>query len=51
MMNTPAPYSAVGERPKRVAFVMSNAIGDTLVSMVIVQNLLRSGIEVTVFGN
>ncbi|WP_238812795.1 glycosyltransferase family 9 protein [Paraburkholderia sp. SG-MS1] len=30
--------------------VMSNAIGDTLVLMVIAQNLLGNGIDVTVFG-
>jgi heptosyltransferase-3 len=35
---------------RRVAFVMSNAIGDSLVSMVIVQNLRASGIDVCVFG-
>lgn len=35
---------------RRVAFMMSNAIGDTLISMVIVQNLRASGIDVCVFG-
>ncbi|WP_260853993.1 glycosyltransferase family 9 protein [Paraburkholderia sp. BCC1886] len=35
---------------RRVAIVMSNAIGDTLVLMVIVRNLLRNGVDVTVFG-
>lgn len=35
---------------RRVAFSMSNAIGDSLVCMVIVQNLIRNGIDVTVFG-
>ena len=35
----------------KVAFVMSNAIGDTLVSMIIVRNLLKNGISVTVFGS
>ena len=34
----------------RVAFVTSNAIGDTLVSMVIVRNLIDNGIDVTVYG-
>lgn len=34
----------------RVAFVASNAIGDTLVSMVIVRNLLDHGFDVTVYG-
>ncbi len=34
----------------RVAFVTSNAIGDTLVSMVIVRNLIDHGFDVTVYG-
>lgn len=34
----------------RVAFVMSHALGDTLVSMVIVRNLRRYGIAVDVYG-
>lgn len=34
----------------RVAFSMSNAIGDSLVSMIIVRNMLKDGINVTVFG-
>ncbi|HTI18021.1 MAG TPA: glycosyltransferase family 9 protein [Trinickia sp.] len=34
----------------RIALIASNAIGDTLVLMVIVQNLLRNGVDVTVFG-
>lgn len=34
----------------KVAFVMSNAIGDSLVSMVIVRNLCKNGLDVTVFG-
>ena len=33
-----------------VAVAMSNAIGDTLVMMVVVRNLLRQGITVTVYG-
>jgi heptosyltransferase-3 len=37
--------------PRRVAVVMSNAMGDTLVLMVVVQNLLKNGIDVTVFGH
>jgi len=43
---TPSGKEALG----RVAFVMSNAIGDSLICMVIVRNLLRNGIDVTVFG-
>ncbi|WP_240766779.1 glycosyltransferase family 9 protein [Paraburkholderia flava] len=35
----------------RVAFSMSNAIGDSLVSMIIVRNLMKNGIDVTVYGN
>ncbi|MFM0287506.1 glycosyltransferase family 9 protein [Paraburkholderia megapolitana] len=35
----------------RMAFSMSNAIGDTLISMIIVSNLLKNGIDVTVYGN
>jgi len=34
----------------KVAFVMSNAIGDTLLCMIIVKNLIKNGIAVTVFG-
>ena len=34
-----------------VAFIASHAIGDTLVSMVIVRNILRNGIPITVFGS
>ncbi|SAL56689.1 heptosyltransferase family protein [Caballeronia udeis] len=34
----------------RVAFVTSNAIGDTLVSMVIVRNLMDNSVDVTVYG-
>jgi heptosyltransferase-3 len=41
-----APRAPIG----RVAFVTSNAIGDTLVSMVIVRNLIDHGIDVTVYG-
>jgi ADP-heptose:LPS heptosyltransferase len=33
-----------------VAIAMSNAIGDTLVMMVVVRNLLRQGVSVTVYG-
>ena len=35
----------------RVAFSMSNAIGDSLISMIIVSNLLKNGIDITVYGN
>jgi len=35
----------------KTAFVMSNAIGDTLVSMIIVRNLIKNDIPVTVFGS
>jgi len=35
----------------KVAFVMSNAIGDTLVCMIIVKNLIKNNIPVTVFGS
>src|ERR1700712_1568716 len=34
----------------RVAFSMSNAIGDSLVCMIIVRNLQLNGVSVTVFG-
>lgn len=34
----------------RVAFVMSDALGECLVSMVLVENLVRHGIDVCVFG-
>jgi hypothetical protein len=48
---TPMPLSAtVDGRSPRVAVVMSNALGDTLVLMVAVQNCLRNGIDITVFG-
>ena len=33
-----------------MAFVASNAIGDTLISMVIVRNLIDHGFDVTVYG-
>ena len=49
MNSLPFP-SMTGDGPRRIAVVMSNAMGDTLVLMVIVQNLLRNGIDVTVFG-
>jgi heptosyltransferase-3 len=49
MNSLPFP-SMTGDGPRRIAVVMSNAIGDTLVLMVIVHNLLRNGIDVTVFG-
>lgn len=49
MNSLPFP-SMIADGPRRIAVVMSNAIGDTLVLMVIVQNLLRNGIDVTVFG-
>ncbi len=35
---------------RRIAFCMSNHIGDTLVSMVVVRQLVASGRSVTVFG-
>jgi heptosyltransferase III len=35
----------------RVAFSMSNAIGDSLISMIIVSNLQKNGVDVTVYGN
>ena len=48
-MNIPAlpvPRAPAGA----VAFVASNAIGDTLISMVIVRNLIDHGFDVTVYG-
>ena len=39
------------KRLGKTAFVMSNAIGDTLVSMIIVRNLIKNDIPVTVFGS
>ncbi|PLZ03087.1 glycosyl transferase [Burkholderia sp. WAC0059] len=36
---------------RRVVLVSSNALGDTLVLMVIVHNLLKSGAQVVVFGS
>lgn len=35
----------------RVAFLMSNALGDCLVSMVMVDNMVRHGVDVRVFGD
>ncbi|SMG26846.1 glycosyltransferase family 9 protein [Paraburkholderia susongensis] len=49
MNSLPVPRMAK-DKPRRVAVVMSNAIGDTLVLMVIVKNLLGNGIDVAVFG-
>ncbi|MEA3123866.1 MAG: hypothetical protein QOD67_885, partial [Caballeronia sp.] len=49
-MNTSNRSSALRAPVGRVAFVTSNAIGDTLVSMVIVRNLIDNGIDVTVYG-
>ncbi|MEA3127619.1 MAG: hypothetical protein QOD67_4638 [Caballeronia sp.] len=46
LISPPAFRGPVG----RVAFVASNAIGDTLVSMVIVRNLIDHGFDVTVYG-
>jgi heptosyltransferase III len=37
-------------RPGRVAVITSNALGDTLLLMVIVRNLLDHGFDVSVFG-
>jgi hypothetical protein len=42
----PAPRAPAGA----VAFVASNAMGDTLISMVIVRNLIDHGFDVTVYG-
>jgi heptosyltransferase III len=50
MTNPTSPSSALRAPVGRVAFVTSNAIGDTLVSMVIVRNLIDNGIDVTVYG-
>jgi heptosyltransferase-3 len=49
MSSLPIP-GIIGAGRRHVAVVMSNAIGDTLVIMVIVQNLRKNGIDVTVFG-
>ena len=49
-MNPLLPHPRAGDGPRRFAIVMSNAIGDTLILMVIVRNLLRNGIDVDVFG-
>jgi hypothetical protein len=43
--------SHVIKKDQSVAFVMSSRIGDTLFSMVIVQNLVRNGYDVTVFSS
>src|SRR5476651_1784180 len=50
MTNPTSPSSLPVAPFGRVAFVTSNAIGDTLVSMVIVRNLIDNGIDVTVYG-
>ena len=50
MTNPTSPSSLPLAPFGRVAFVTSNAIGDTLVSMVIVRNLIDNGIDVTVYG-
>lgn len=39
------------EKNQTVAFVMSPRLGDSLISMVVVNNLIRNGFEVTVFGD
>jgi heptosyltransferase-3 len=49
-MNTLISPAAFRGPVGRVAFVASNAIGDTLVSMVIVRNLIDHGFDVTVYG-
>jgi heptosyltransferase III len=41
---------APGKRGERTALLASNALGDTLVSMVIAHNLVKSGARVVVFG-
>ncbi|MFP3739946.1 hypothetical protein SB860_34460, partial [Burkholderia sp. SIMBA_019] len=41
---------AVPDTGRRVAVMASNALGDTLLLMVIVRNLQRHGIVVAVFG-
>jgi hypothetical protein len=43
--------SYIIEKGRRVAFVMSARLGDTLIAMVIVRNLVANGIQVTVFSN
>ncbi|VCU70919.1 Lipopolysaccharide core heptosyltransferase RfaQ [Pigmentiphaga humi] len=50
MSGTPTSPSHPIEQDWTVAFVMSRRIGDTLVSMVLVNNLMRHGIAVTVFS-
>ncbi|MCY0388228.1 glycosyl transferase [Robbsia sp. Bb-Pol-6] len=53
--SVPSPVAAPVQSPSaalgRVAFVMSHALGDSLVSMVIVDNLRRNGVDVEVFGS
>ncbi|MDX3904921.1 MAG: glycosyltransferase family 9 protein [Pigmentiphaga sp.] len=46
-----APPTHPLQRDWHVAFVMSPRIGDTLISMVVVQNLVRQGWRVTVFSD
>ena len=43
--------SYIIEKGRRVAFVMSARLGDTLIAMVIVRNLVAHGIQVTVFSH
>lgn len=43
--------SYIIEKGRRVAFVMSARLGDTLIAMVIVRNLVAHGVQVTVFSN
>lgn len=38
-------------KQKTVAFIMSPRLGDSLLSMIVVNNLVRNGFNVTVFGN
>lgn len=50
-MNADHSQSAIDAKNLgRVAFSMSNAIGDSLVCMIIVRHLLLNGVDVTVFG-
>lgn len=49
-MSAARPESDTFASIRRIAFVMSNALGDSLISMVIVENLRANGYEVSVFG-
>lgn len=40
----------IPEKGDKIAFVMSQRIGDTLISMVMVQNLVRHGFQITVYS-